>query len=320
MTTFIQARNYHAGRIKPIELIVIHDMESAEKDGTARRIATWFAGDTAPEASAHYCVDAKEVIQCVADADTAWHAPGGNANGIGIEHAGMAKQGRTNWLDSFSQQMLVRSAKLTAQLALKHGIPIRHLTNAELKAGKKGFVSHAQVSEVFKKSDHTDPGAGFPWDVYMEMVRAAAAELTKTPWGRSKAASVAAALGVTVTVFAGIQLAPDPAPVPVPTVTVTVTPTKAAVPVTPKPTPTPTPQPTAKPKPAAPMIHRALRYGSAGADVRVLQRKLGVRTDGIFGRTTMLKVESFQRARKLHVDGVVGPLTAKALGLNLTGR
>ena len=33
-----------------------------------------------------------------------------------------------------------------------------------LKAGKKGVTTHAEVSKAFKKSNHTDPGLGFPMD------------------------------------------------------------------------------------------------------------------------------------------------------------
>jgi N-acetyl-anhydromuramyl-L-alanine amidase AmpD len=45
------------------------------------------------------------------------------------------------------------------------------LTNDELADGQsKGFVSHAQVSEVFKQSTHTDPGPGFPWKLFLEKV------------------------------------------------------------------------------------------------------------------------------------------------------
>ncbi|WP_158607677.1 C40 family peptidase [Flexivirga caeni] len=58
-----------------------------------------------------------------------------------------------------------------------------------------------------------------------------------------------------------------------------------------------------------------LRYGSTGAAVKVLQKKLGgLTTDGIFGSKTRSKVWSFQRSHHLAVDGIVGRATWTALG------
>jgi hypothetical protein len=50
---FVQARNYTRGRSNPIDVIVVHTMESPEKPDTAESVAAWFAGSTAPQASAH---------------------------------------------------------------------------------------------------------------------------------------------------------------------------------------------------------------------------------------------------------------------------
>ena len=76
---------------RQIDLIVIHTMEMDEKGDTAERCAQWFRNPGA-RVSAHYCVDADSIVQCVRDQDVAWHAPGANHDGIGIEHAGRAKQ------------------------------------------------------------------------------------------------------------------------------------------------------------------------------------------------------------------------------------
>ena len=81
----------------PIDLLVIHTMEAPEKPDTAENVAKWFAGSTAPQASAHYCIDADSIVQCVQDRDVAWHAPGANHNGLGFEHAGTA--GRKTVMD-----------------------------------------------------------------------------------------------------------------------------------------------------------------------------------------------------------------------------
>jgi hypothetical protein len=69
--------------------------------------------------------------------------------------------------------------------------------------------------------------------------------------------------------------------------------------------------------PAAPTV--AMKRGDAGAQVKVLQRalaRLGYRVgpvDGSYGALTEAAVSSFQTAKKLTVDGIVGPETLKGL-------
>lgn len=58
-----------------------------------------------------------------------------------------------------------------------------------------------------------------------------------------------------------------------------------------------------------------LRLGSKGQDVRLLQEKLSVPIDGVFGPKTAASVEKFQRQQGLTADGVVGAATWKALNL-----
>lgn len=168
---FIQARNYTKGpRNCAIDVIVLHTMENEEKPEGAENVALWFAGSTAPQASAHYCIDSNSVVQCVRDSDIAWAAPPCNHNGLQLEHAGRAAQNRADWADPYSQAELRLSAKLAASLCKKYKIPVRWLSVADLKAGRKGLASHANVSAAFHKSNHTDPGPNFPIAQYLALV------------------------------------------------------------------------------------------------------------------------------------------------------
>lgn len=67
---------------------------------------------------------------------------------------------------------------------------------------------------------------------------------------------------------------------------------------------------------AAPVpVRRTLRQGSSGPDVRTLQERLGgSKVDGYFGARTAEGVLAFQSAAGLKPDGVVGPITWRALG------
>ncbi len=152
------------GRPRTVRLIVWHDMEYDETLTAAEDVAHYFA-TTDRQASAHVCIDADSVVQCVPDSDVAYAAPGCNADGIHLELAGRARQTREEWLDDYGRRLLDRACEVAAQYCVKYDIPPVHLTDAELAAGAKGMVGHAQCSAVYKKSDHTDPGPNFPWDL-----------------------------------------------------------------------------------------------------------------------------------------------------------
>lgn len=171
MTELIQAAHFTLANRGICRLIVIHTMENPEKPGTARAVARWFAGPAAPQASAHYCIDQAEVVQCVREKDVAWAAPGANRDGIHLEHAGRARQTLEEWSDEYSRAELSVSAVVAADVAARHAIPIRKLTVEQVKDGvSKGFCGHVDVTKAFGKSTHTDPGENFPWGLYLSMV------------------------------------------------------------------------------------------------------------------------------------------------------
>lgn len=174
---FVQAKWFtHVEGERRVRVVVIHDMEAPENATTAENVAKYFQNPgnnpdgTPKKPSAHLCIDNDSTVRCVHDNDVANAAPGCNADGIQLELAGYARQTREQWLDSYSRAVLELAADATAQYCRKYGIPITHLSNAELQAGAKGIVGHYQVSQVYHKSDHADPGPGFPWDVFLASV------------------------------------------------------------------------------------------------------------------------------------------------------
>lgn len=58
-----------------------------------------------------------------------------------------------------------------------------------------------------------------------------------------------------------------------------------------------------------------LKQGSRGGDVKILQQKLSIAVDGIFGPLTEEAVKEFQKTNNLSVDGIVGPKTWEKLGV-----
>ena len=167
---YIGAKYIGVRRTVPVRVVVIHDAEFSEILFGAKGVAKYFQHPD-KESSAHICVDNQEVIQCVKDSYVAWAAPGANHDGIQVELVGYQKQTREDWLDNYSLGVLALGADAVAQYCLKYGLPAVWLSDAELEAGKAGIVSHSQVSRVYKKSDHNDPGPNFPTKLFEAMVQ-----------------------------------------------------------------------------------------------------------------------------------------------------
>jgi N-acetyl-anhydromuramyl-L-alanine amidase AmpD len=165
----VKARWFTVGRIKPVQLIVIHSAETPETAQAAENVAHYFA-TTDVKASAHFTVDNNSIVQSVRVEDTAWHCKNANANGIGIEHAGRANQTAEQWLDDYGCAMLELSAKLAAELCKQFHIePVRaeFLSGMSPTVVRPGFCGHRDVPG---HGSHSDPGPGFPFAYYLGRV------------------------------------------------------------------------------------------------------------------------------------------------------
>jgi hypothetical protein len=174
---FVQARYQGAKRTNPVRLIVVHTPEWPESPSGAEAVARYFATmSDGRVASAHIVVDSDSIVQCVKDSFVADAAPGANHDGIQVELVGVASQTRAQWRDKYSLATLALGADAVAQYCLKYGIPPVHLTDDQLLKGSLGIVGHDQVSRVYKKSTHTDPGKNFPWTRFSLYVKGSYAD------------------------------------------------------------------------------------------------------------------------------------------------
>jgi N-acetyl-anhydromuramyl-L-alanine amidase AmpD len=182
---FVQARHFtKASRGRgDIYWIVLHTMEAAEKGTTAEACASYFH-TVAKKVSAHYCLDNDSIVQCVRLQDVSYCAPGANKYGIHLEHAGYARQTATEWADSYSAAMLELSAGLTRKLRTAYDIPAQFVTAEMLREAKKrydrgeavppelwGITTHHETTKAWGLSTHTDPGAHFPMQEYLDALR-----------------------------------------------------------------------------------------------------------------------------------------------------
>jgi len=164
---FIQARN-HGGTQNSVRRIVIHGTVSPCVKGGARAVANDFH-TTHRDASAHYVVDPGQIIQCLHERTIGFHAPP-NTGSIGIELCDPQKGSSARWRDANHEAMLHLAAQLVREVAARWKVPLVKLTSAEVHAKKHGICGHANVSKAFRMTDHIDPGTGFPWAHFMNLL------------------------------------------------------------------------------------------------------------------------------------------------------
>ena len=150
---------------KDIKWVVVHDTEG----GSARSVAQMFSRQSAT-ASTHLVVDEGECYRMLRNDQIPWGAPGANTNGFHIEHVGFARWTREEWLNH--ELTLRRGAYKTALHLNAWGLPARWVGPLGLRLGRKGITTHADVTKWKRTAGgHTDPGANFPKDVYLQYVK-----------------------------------------------------------------------------------------------------------------------------------------------------
>lgn len=148
---WVASPNYTSGR-STYEFVVIHTAQ-----GSYAGTVSWCA-NPASNVSAHYVVRSSDgaITQMVEHRNTAWHAQCYNSRSIGIEHEGyVADPGR--W---YTDAMYTESAKLTRWIADRHGIA----------KNRTHIIGHVEVAPSCNTSRHTDPGSGWNWTKYMQLV------------------------------------------------------------------------------------------------------------------------------------------------------
>lgn len=154
-----------------IRMILLHCTDGDTAEGAGR----WWARPTVEdgtEGSAHVAFDDQVMVRAVDDTQVAYGARGYNQQGLHIEIAGKAAWDRTTWLRH--RPRLAAAAAFQANAHRVYAVPFTESTT-------HGWHSHAGLPG----NDHTDPGPGFPYDVYLEMVRKALANPTAgvtKPW------------------------------------------------------------------------------------------------------------------------------------------
>lgn len=161
--------------------IIIHTDESAydyaakrirEVGWTAKRLAEYqqspSAGGSYTGAIGHEADDAR----IAEDGSTTWSTGNlGNSLGLNFCLAGTtAHFTRAQWLERMVQ--LRAAAFVVAVKCQERGIPVRKLQPGDMRARRKGIGGHDDAREL-GGTTHWDPGPGFPWDVFLDLVKKA---------------------------------------------------------------------------------------------------------------------------------------------------
>lgn len=165
--------------------IIIHSLEAPPKPGMAYSLATgWLQG---ANVSIHSITDPGESVDMVDLQHRAAHCGGGNPYTIGNEHTGYAAWTEAQWTEPVPFAALRLGAKKVASQAKALGWGPQHLrwlSLAQLGAGEFGLATHNDCRLRFGGTTHTDPGAGFPYRIFLQMVQqffGVAVDTTTTP-------------------------------------------------------------------------------------------------------------------------------------------
>lgn len=154
-----------------IDKLVVHDSEGPEDDHSAQGLAGYLQHIPG---GYHALVDNVETIVTASDDTIVEGAGGMNTHGLHVCFVGYASQTRDGWLDAYSRGELHQAAMWVAAKCLLYRIPCVHLTPNQVRTeGVKGICGHGDVTAAgFTASEgHTDPGAGFPWDLFIADVQ-----------------------------------------------------------------------------------------------------------------------------------------------------
>lgn len=162
--------------------LVLHTSEGGEGHTSAESLGSFMTTPATATnvASYHAVFDTDRVIPCVPDNVVAYSAGGGNAQGIHGCFPGKAGQTREQWLDPISRAMINQCARWLCDKSIEWNIPITRITPAAMQNYQKGIADHYCVTLAFRKTDHTDVGPNFPWDVLASDINALLAP-TPTP-------------------------------------------------------------------------------------------------------------------------------------------
>ncbi|HAT6525544.1 TPA: N-acetylmuramoyl-L-alanine amidase [Corynebacterium striatum] len=150
----------------PRRLLAVHTFEGRDLDAVAM---ARFQQQLSAGGSYHMVIDADGVTARENDdAYIPWAAMfTGNRAAFHFSLAGRASMSREEWLARPKQ--LDTLARVLAAYSTAYGIPLIKRDGKGVARGEWGVCGHADISAAWRESDHTDPGAKFPYDYVLKL-------------------------------------------------------------------------------------------------------------------------------------------------------
>ena len=185
--SFVEARHFRWAARSVVHWLVIHTSEAREASTTAEALQS-YAHTMADNrvASWHAAIDDDSVAASVREQHVAFHCPGLNRYGIGVELSGYARQNEAQWRDPFSTRMRELLAQYAAGALSRWGMPAQVITADKLDLAAeliergqpvpdelRGITTHNQGrrSRISRgRTSHTDPGRAFESVLMPELV------------------------------------------------------------------------------------------------------------------------------------------------------
>jgi hypothetical protein len=157
--------DYTVGRTVSITNITIHTTQ-----GSYASTISWFQ-NCSSQVSAHYVVRSSDgqITQMVLESNKAWHVGSENGYTIGIEHEGFIEN-PTAW---YTDAMYGASALLTRDICASYGFDKTRVYDGSLGwnavlTDRAAVVAKGHVN--YPNQTHTDPGSGWNWAKYRNLV------------------------------------------------------------------------------------------------------------------------------------------------------
>lgn len=156
----------------PISLIAIHTNEGNNPlnvfpDRTAEDLAAYLDRPSTI-ASYHKIVDDDSTVHYLPDNVASWSIRSGNSRSLNLCMTGWARWSREEWLSHSS--MLQHAALLVREWCMKYRIPLSKISPVQVGQNHSGICGHIDWTLGKRDGTHTDPGTGFPWDVFIRYV------------------------------------------------------------------------------------------------------------------------------------------------------
>lgn len=160
----IPTRNYSGRNGAKVIWVAIHTTEGIMD---ARDLGYYWQRITS--GSSHAGCDNTKTVTYIDPAYASWTLLNGNSRSVNMEICGWARWTRDEWLGP-QKGRLIQAANWARQMCDRFGIPRRYIGAQGVARGEAGIIGHVDYTNGAKDGNHWDPGPGFPWDVFINLV------------------------------------------------------------------------------------------------------------------------------------------------------